>query len=59
MKRCGQQATVLKDNGVLIYYNTVWQPLSVRLNETAEIGENDIQDHSAVSAAFGVNVCFS
>jgi indolepyruvate ferredoxin oxidoreductase beta subunit len=35
--------TVLKDNGVLIYYNTVWQPLSVRLNETAEIGENDIQ----------------
>jgi hypothetical protein len=29
----------------LIYYNTVWQPLSVRLNETAEITEmSDIED---------------
>jgi indolepyruvate ferredoxin oxidoreductase, beta subunit len=35
--------TVLKDAGCLIYYNTVWQPLSVRLNEAAETGENDIQ----------------
>ncbi len=35
--------TVLKDNGNLIYYNTVWQPLSVRLNETAETTEDDIQ----------------
>jgi len=36
--------TVLKENGCLIYYNTVWQPLSVRLNETAEVAESDIQD---------------
>ena len=36
--------TVLKDNGCLIYYNTVWQPLPVRLNQTAEVTENDIQD---------------
>jgi indolepyruvate ferredoxin oxidoreductase beta subunit len=36
--------TALKDNGCLIYYNTVWQPLSVRLNETAEVVESDIQD---------------
>jgi indolepyruvate ferredoxin oxidoreductase beta subunit len=36
--------TVLKDNGCLIYYNTVWQPLSVRLNETAEVVESDIQN---------------
>ena len=36
--------TVLKDNGCLIYYNTVWQPLSVRLNETAEVAESDVQD---------------
>jgi indolepyruvate ferredoxin oxidoreductase beta subunit len=36
--------TVLKDNGYLIYYNTVWQPLPVRLNERAEVTENDIQD---------------
>lgn len=35
--------TVLRDNGCLIYYNTVWQPLSVRLNEAAEIGEKDVQ----------------
>ena len=36
--------TVLKDKGCLIYYNTVWQPLSVRLNETAEVAESDVQD---------------
>lgn len=36
--------TVLKESGCLIYYNTVWQPLSVRLNEAAEIAEHDIQD---------------
>ena len=35
--------TVLKDNGGLIYYNTVWQPLPVRLSETAEITDRDIQ----------------
>ena len=36
--------TVLKDNGCLIYYNTVWQPLSVRLNQRAAVTESDIQD---------------
>ena len=36
--------TALKDNGRLIYYNTVWQPLSVRLNEAAEVVEADIED---------------
>ena len=36
--------TALKDKGCLIYYNTVWQPLSVRLNQTAEIEESYIQD---------------
>ena len=36
--------TVLKDNGCLIYYHTVWQPLSVRLNETAEVAERGVQD---------------
>jgi indolepyruvate ferredoxin oxidoreductase beta subunit len=35
--------TVLKDNGCLIYYNTVWQPLSVRLNQRTETTERDIQ----------------
>ena len=34
--------TMLKKKGVLIYYNTVWQPLSVRLNERAEVSEKEI-----------------
>ena len=34
--------TVLRDGGRLIYYNTVWQPLSVRMNEAVEISEDDI-----------------
>jgi len=45
--------TVLRDNGCLIYYNTVWQPLSVRLNETAEIGEKDIE---VLCRAHGIRV---
>ena len=31
--------TMLKENGCLIYYNTVWQPLEVRLKKAEEIGE--------------------
>jgi indolepyruvate ferredoxin oxidoreductase beta subunit len=46
-------AVVLKDGGGLIYYNTVWQPLSVRLNEAAEVTENDIQD---LCTTRGINV---
>ena len=34
---------MLKDKGRLIYYNTVWQPLSVRLNDAQEVTENDVQ----------------
>ena len=36
--------TAVKDNGCLVYYNTVWQPLSVRLNEAPEIADSDIED---------------
>jgi indolepyruvate ferredoxin oxidoreductase beta subunit len=36
--------TALKNNGGLIYYNTVWQPLSVRLNQTTQVAESNIQD---------------
>ena len=36
--------TMLKDNGCLIYYNTVWQPLSVRLDERAEVSEKDLEN---------------
>lgn len=36
-------ATALKDNGFLIYYNTVWQPLSVRRNQAVEVTTDDIQ----------------
>jgi indolepyruvate ferredoxin oxidoreductase beta subunit len=35
--------TMLKDNGCLVYYDTVWQPLPVRLNEAAEASEDDIR----------------
>jgi indolepyruvate ferredoxin oxidoreductase beta subunit len=34
--------TALKDYGTLIYYNTVWQPLGVRLNRAAETREDTI-----------------
>lgn len=36
--------TVLKNGGCLIYYNTVWQPLSVRLDEAPEVADSDIQE---------------
>ena len=34
--------SALKDYGTLIYYNTVWQPLDVRLKQAAEIREDTI-----------------
>jgi indolepyruvate ferredoxin oxidoreductase, beta subunit len=37
--------TALKNKGHLIYYNTVWQPLSVRLNTAAQVSENDVLDY--------------
>jgi indolepyruvate ferredoxin oxidoreductase beta subunit len=33
----------LKEGGVLIYYNAVWQPLGVRLKTDHEIGEETIE----------------
>jgi indolepyruvate ferredoxin oxidoreductase beta subunit len=36
-------AMMVKDNGRLIYYDTVWQPLPVRLNEAPEVTAKDIQ----------------
>ena len=32
----------LKDDGTVIYYNTSWQTLDVRLENTEEVGVNDI-----------------
>ena len=32
----------LKDSGTLIYYNTVWQPVEVRLNNVEEVSEEII-----------------
>ena len=32
----------LRDGGTLIYYNTVWQPLDVRLNLSEQVGEEMI-----------------
>lgn len=34
---------VLKENGDLIYYDTVWQPLPVRLDEAREVNADDIR----------------
>lgn len=34
--------TMLKDAGTLIYYNTVWQPLGVRLKEDVEVSSDEI-----------------
>ncbi len=48
--------TVLKAGGVLIYYNTVWQPLSVRLDEAAEVTEKDIRDLCRVRAIHVISV---
>jgi indolepyruvate ferredoxin oxidoreductase beta subunit len=33
---------MLKDDGALIYYNTVWQPLDVRLGRAGEVKEETI-----------------
>ena len=35
-------SSALKDGGVLIYYNTVWQPLDVRLKNADEVTEDMI-----------------
>lgn len=34
-----------RDGGTLIYYNTVWQPLGVRLGEHAEVSAGVIEAH--------------
>ncbi len=34
--------TMLRKNGCLIYYDTIWQPLSVRLNQKQEVSEQDV-----------------
>ncbi len=34
----------LKDRGTIVYYNTVWQPLPVRLNQGLEVNEAMIAD---------------
>jgi len=36
--------TALRDGGTLVYYNTVWQPLEVRLNRAAEVSEESISE---------------
>ncbi len=36
----------LKDNGTLVYYNTVWQPLDVRLGRSEEVSENIIDSEA-------------
>lgn len=37
----------LKDGGTLVYYDAVWQPLAVRLNEAAEVTAEQIAQECA------------
>ena len=48
--------TAVKIGGCLVYYNTVWQPLSVRLNEALEVSENDVKDRCAERAIRCISV---
>lgn len=36
--------SALRNGGTLLYYNTVWQPLAVRLNQAEAVGEEMIQE---------------
>ncbi len=36
--------TALREGGTLVYYNTVWQPLEVRLNQADEVSEESISE---------------
>jgi len=38
-------AHALKDGGTLIYYNTSWQPLPVRLGQAEEVSESAIEEY--------------
>lgn len=53
--------TVVREQGRLIYYDTVWQPLSVRLGEAAEVTASAVQDlcdqrHIQLFAVFETNL---
>lgn len=45
---------MLKKNGCLIYYDTVWQPLPVRLNEKEEVSKANVRD---LCQSLGIQVC--
>ena len=36
--------TAARDGGVLVYYDTVWQPLGVRLGQEAPVSQNQVED---------------
>lgn len=40
---CRAASTMLKPGGVLVYYDTVWQPLAVRLGASAETRPEEIR----------------
>ena len=35
----------MRDNGQLIYYDTVWQPLPVRLNKSRQVTKEEVEEH--------------
>lgn len=48
----------LKDHGTIVYYNTVWQPLPVRLNDGREVSETTIA-HACKERRIDVHAVFS
>jgi indolepyruvate ferredoxin oxidoreductase beta subunit len=46
----------LKDGGTLIYYNTVWQPLDVRLNQAEPVSEEMIKQECKQRNILVINV---
>ena len=48
--------TMLKPNGTLTYYDTVWQPLPVRLDEAAAVTPSDVVAHCRQHAIHCIRV---
>ncbi|MEW5909975.1 MAG: 2-oxoacid:acceptor oxidoreductase family protein [Thermodesulfobacteriota bacterium] len=48
----------LQERGTLIYYDTVWQPLGVRLGEVAEVSEADLENACAKRNIRRIKVCY-
>ncbi len=48
--------TMLKDGGTLVYYNTVWQPLGVRLGQVEEVSVALVTDQCTIRKIIEIRV---